>query len=108
MSDGPSIPTRLGWIFREFATIRPDRTPRVAPFDELQHPVGEHHKFDAIVVAELAWPTERIAFQHPIFGVSYSSAVWRLKIGPRGVENLFPIRRQIRKIWRPDSCAVLI
>src|SRR4051812_22366339 len=101
MSDSPSHPARLGWVFRKFAPICPNGAPGVAPFDELQDSVGERDEFESVVIMQPAWPTQRITFQHTVFRVRNRCTVGSLTFGMRGVEEFLPIRCQSRSIfWR--------
>src|SRR5438309_386980 len=109
MPNGPSQPTRLGWIFRKFAPVGPDGAPGVAPFDELQNSVRERDEFESVVVMQPAWPAERITFQHAVFRVCNIRTLGSLTFGLGCVEQLFPIRRQGRSIpWRDSGTGQLL
>src|SRR5438105_1226126 len=103
MSDGISHPPWLRRILRKFTAVGPDRSPRMAPFDKLQHAIRQYHEFNSIVVAEPARPTQWIAFQHAVFRIGDPRTLRSFEIRTRRIEELFPIRRQVGYIVGANS-----
>ena len=68
----PSQPMGFRRVFRKFAAVGPDRPPCVVQFKELEHSVGQHDKFESVVVRIQARVAVRITIDRASYAPSRS------------------------------------
>src|SRR5512144_1999205 len=91
-----SEPPRIDFIrVWQITTVGPNRPKRVAPFEELHHPVRQLNKFETIVVGEPSGPAERITDKHGIFRIRYRFSVE----SNFGFSGLVPCFTPLRHRW---------